>query len=119
MQTIENIEAYQSAIKEGVTVLMFSADWCPDCRVIDPFMPEVEENFKSQLKMYKVDRDQMLDLAQQLDVFGIPSFIAYRNGQEIMRFVNKERKTREQIEAFLNRVVQVSQALEEYTKSLS
>ncbi|EGL81801.1 Thioredoxin domain-containing protein [Caldalkalibacillus thermarum TA2.A1] len=116
MQTITSVEAYDQAIKDGVTVMLFSAEWCPDCRFIEPFMPEVEEAFKPHLTMYKVDRDQLLELCQELNVFGIPSFIAYRKGKEIMRFVSKERKTREQIETFLNRVVQVSQALEQYSQ---
>jgi hypothetical protein len=35
-------------------------------------------------------------------VFGIPSFVAFHNGEEIGRFVNKDRKTQEQIQEFIN-----------------
>jgi hypothetical protein len=35
-------------------------------------------------------------------VFGIPSFIAFENGEEIGRFVNKDRKTKEQVEKFID-----------------
>ena len=31
--------------KEGRTVLEFSADWCPDCKFLAPFMPEIEKDF--------------------------------------------------------------------------
>jgi thiol-disulfide isomerase/thioredoxin len=80
--------------------MMFSADWCPDCRFIDPVMPEIEQNF-SEYTFYLVDRDQFIDLCQELNVFGIPSFIAYENGKEIGRFVSKDRKTKEEIETFI------------------
>ncbi|MDO5013979.1 MAG: thioredoxin family protein, partial [Lactobacillaceae bacterium] len=53
-------------------------------------------------KFYAVDRDENLDLATELNVMGIPSFIAYRDGQEIGRFVNKDRKTKQQVEDFLS-----------------
>ena len=43
-----------------------------------------------------------IDLAAELNVFGIPSFIVYDNGKEIGRFVNKDRKTKQQVEDFLN-----------------
>lgn len=95
-----NAEQLQKYLK-GQVVLMFTADWCPDCQFIKPPMPEVEKDF-ADFKFYAVDRDENLDLATELNVMGIPSFIAYRDGQEIGRFVNKDRKTKQQVEDFLS-----------------
>lgn len=95
-----NAEQLQKYLK-GQVVLMFTADWCPDCQFIKPVMPEVEKDF-ADFKFYAVDRDENLDLATELNVMGIPSFIAYRDGQEIGRFVNKDRKTKQQVEDFLS-----------------
>nr|MCR4912154.1 thioredoxin [Lactobacillus sp.] len=33
---------------------------------------------------------------------GIPSFVVYQDGKEIGRLVNKDRKTKEEVENFLN-----------------
>ena len=95
-----NAEQLQEYLK-GQVVLMFTADWCPDCQFIKPAMPEVEKDF-ADFKFYAVDRDENLNLATELNVMGIPSFIAYRDGQEIGRFVNKDRKTKQQVEDFLS-----------------
>ncbi|MCR1878206.1 thioredoxin family protein [Limosilactobacillus reuteri] len=88
-------------IGNGKVVLFFTADWCPDCRFIKPVMPEIEQDF-SDYTFYEVDRDENIDLAAESNVFGIPSFIVYDNGKEIGRFVNKDRKTKQQVEDFLN-----------------
>lgn len=88
-------------IGNGKVVLFFTAGWCPDCRLIKPAMPEIEQDF-SDYTFYEVDRDENIDLAAELNVFGIPSFIVYDNGKEIGRFVNKDRKTKQQVEDFLN-----------------
>ena len=88
-------------IGNGKVVLFFTADWCPDCRFIKPAMPEIEQDF-SDYTFYEVDRDENIDLAAELNVFGIPSFIVYDNGKEIGRFVNKDRKTKQQVEDLLN-----------------
>ena len=88
-------------IGNGKVVLFFTADWCPDCRFIKPAMPEIEQDF-SDYTFYEVDRDENIDLAAELNVFGITSFIVYDNGKEIGRFVNKDRKTKQQVEDFLN-----------------
>lgn len=79
---------------------MFSAAWCVDCRFIEPALPEIEAKFTDYTFIH-VDRDQFIDLCQQLDVYGIPSFIAFENGKELGRFVSKDRKTQEEIEAFI------------------
>ena len=88
-------------IGNSKVVLFFTAGWCPDCRFIMPAMPEIEQDF-SDYTFYEVDRDENIDLAAELNVFGIPSFIVYDNGKEIGRFVNKDRKTKQQVEDFLN-----------------
>jgi thioredoxin-like negative regulator of GroEL len=93
------------------TVAIFKADWCKDCRFMDPFLPEVVENYQDRIQFVIVDRDQFPELGERYRVLGIPSFIAFRKGQEIMSFISKLRKTREEIEKFLDRVVQVSDEL--------
>ncbi|MBO8156521.1 MAG: thioredoxin family protein [Bacillaceae bacterium] len=100
MKLLGTTEELESLIQNGKTILLFSANWCPDCRFIDPFMPEIEEKY-NEFQFVYVDRDDFIDLCQKLDVFGIPSFIAFENGKEVGRFVSKDRKTREEIEEFL------------------
>ena len=90
----------EAKLANGAYVLFFTADWCPDCRFIKPAMPEIEADF-SDYTFYSVDRDDNVDLAASLNIFGIPSFIVYDQGQEIGRFVNKDRKTKQQVEDFL------------------
>ncbi|PFG14276.1 thioredoxin family protein [Bacillus sp. es.036] len=103
MKKFEKHEEYLEAIKEGESVLLFSADWCPDCRVIEPFLPELEKEY-SEMDFYYVDRDDHIELCQEMDIFGIPSFVAFKDGEETGRFVSKMRKSKEEIEEFLTSV---------------
>ncbi|MGD6855603.1 thioredoxin family protein [Bacillus infantis] len=100
MKKLESMEQFEQMKNEGQHIFMFSADWCPDCRIIEPILPEVEEKFSDYTFVY-VDRDEYIDLCGQLDIFGIPSFIAFRDGEESGRFVSKDRKTKEEIENFI------------------
>lgn len=95
------MEQFEQLRDNGKHIFMFSADWCPDCRIIDPILPEVEAKYQDYTFIY-VDRDQFIDLCIQLEVFGIPSFIGYKDGQELGRFVSKDRKTQEEIENFID-----------------
>ncbi|MDF4189953.1 thioredoxin family protein [Ligilactobacillus salivarius] len=98
-----NKQELEEKLAEGKYVLFFTADWCPDCRFIKPAMPEIEEEF-SDFNFIQVDRDENINLCQELDVYGIPSFIVYEDGKEVDRFVNKDRKTKKEVENFLKAI---------------
>lgn len=103
MENLASVEQFEQLKQQGKVVFKFTADWCPDCHFIDPFMGEIEEQF-SDFTFISVDRDQFIDLCIHLDIFGIPSFLAFKNGEEKGRFVSKDRKTREEIESFLQTI---------------
>lgn len=98
-----NKQELEEKLAKGKYVLFFTAGWCPDCRFIKPAMPEIEEEF-SDFNFIQVDRDENIDLCQELDVYGIPSFIVYEDGKEVDRFVNKDRKTKKEVENFLKAI---------------
>lgn len=84
----------------AVSVLVFSANWCPDCRFIEPFMPALIKRY-SDYQFYYINRDEWMQVCVEFNVMGIPSFVALRNGEEIGRFVSKNRKTEAEIDTFL------------------
>ena len=46
----------------------------------------------------------MIDLCIDLEIMGIPSFIAYKDGKEVARLVNKLRKTQADVQAFIDSI---------------
>ncbi|MGP4108258.1 thioredoxin family protein [Virgibacillus sp. L01] len=100
MKTLETISEFNDLINKENIIALFSADWCPDCRVIEPVLPEIEQDFP-EYTFILVDRDQFIEICQQYDVFGIPSFIAFKDGKESGRFVSKDRKTKDEILEFI------------------
>ncbi|UOQ46118.1 thioredoxin family protein [Halobacillus salinarum] len=100
MLTLISDDQFTSLKNEPNTMFLFSAEWCPDCRFIEPFVPSIEEQFQNWTFVY-VDRDQFIHICAEYDIFGIPSFLAFKNGDEAGRFVSKNRKSKEEIEAFI------------------
>jgi thioredoxin-like negative regulator of GroEL len=112
MERITTEAAFREQIAGAVmTVAVFKTTWCKDCHFITPFMPDVERDYEGRIKFIEIDRDELPDLCLELGIMGIPSFIAYREGQELVRFVSKLRKTRDEIEQFLSRALEVAAAL--------
>lgn len=112
MERITTDDNFRAAVQaEGVTVAVFKTTWCPDCHYIEPFMPELETHYAGRIRFVQIDRDDLPDLCGELNILGIPSFIAFKQGGELVRFVSKLRKTREEIEQFLDRALQVAEAM--------
>lgn len=101
MEKLKSKEQFNELINEENIIMLFYADWCKDCIFIDPHLPEIVEMF-DEYKFIQVDRDKFIDICQENDVFGIPSLIAFNKGEEIGRFVSKDRKTKEDIVEFIN-----------------
>lgn len=101
MNVLANAEQFDEAkAEEAISVFVLSANWCPDCRFIEPFMPKLIEKYKDY-SFYYVDRDEWISLAQEQMVMGIPSFIGVGKGKELGRFVSKLRKSEAEIDEFL------------------
>ncbi|MBT2291923.1 thioredoxin family protein [Paenibacillus albidus] len=112
MDKISSPAEFQVAIQSPrLTVAVFKADWCVDCKFIDPFMPELEQNYNGRLTLVEVDVDAVGDVSQEQNILGIPSFVAYTDGRELVRFVSKLRKSRGEIEGFLDRALEVYQSI--------
>ncbi|MGT2829443.1 thioredoxin family protein [Streptococcus hillyeri] len=97
-KSVEELATYVESSEK--VVFFFTADWCPDCQFIYPAMPEIEAQFP-EMTFVRVDRDEHIELAQTWNIFGIPSFVVTQDGKELGRFVNKLRKSKEEIIRFL------------------
>ncbi|WP_332835302.1 thioredoxin family protein [Bacillus sp. FJAT-44742] len=71
----------------------------------EPVLPGIEEKYRD-FTFYHADRDELIEICQEYDVYGIPSFIAFHRGKEVHRFVDKKRKTEEQIIEFIKDTIE-------------
>lgn len=81
------LEEFQTRLQDNKLPVIVDiwADWCMPCRVMAPAVERSAKQFAGQVDVWKVDADQEPALVQALRVYGIPTLIAYRQGQEIAR----------------------------------
>lgn len=95
---------YKTVEQEKITLVYFYTKWCPDCYMVKPFLPRLEEDFPS-IEFHQMDRDADIDLARHLNIFGIPSFLIFKGGEERGSFVSKNRKTYLEVHNFIQGVL--------------
>ncbi|MBF8377728.1 thioredoxin family protein [Alicyclobacillus mali] len=102
MEEIRTSERYREAVQSGRVVVEFYATWCPDCRRIEPYLGGWEEKYREQFALVRVNRDEVPDLAEELQILGIPTFLVYDQGREVKRLFSRDAKSKEQVEQFLD-----------------
>ena len=75
----------EKVLKEALPVLVdFYADWCGPCKMMSPIVDEIAEE-ESEIKVCNINIDQAMEIAQKYRVMSIPTFIAFKNGEEAGR----------------------------------
>lgn len=89
---------------EEKVILYFYTTFCPDCIILKPFLSRLESDFPNYT-FYSLNRDKHLELAKHLEIYGIPSFLVFENGNETGRLVNKLRKSYIEVKTFIESTI--------------
>ena len=74
----------QDVLKSKKVVLLdVWAPWCGPCRSMEPILELVEKEVKDWVDIYKLDVSTEMDLAQELGVSSIPTFLIYKDGKVV------------------------------------
>ncbi|EGP84718.1 unnamed protein product [Zymoseptoria tritici ST99CH_1A5] len=80
--------------EEGVAVVDFFATWCGPCKVIAPQVVKFSDQYSSA-RFYKVDVDEVPEVAQLVGVRAMPTFMVYKNGEKVQEVVGANPKALE------------------------
>ena len=84
---------FDDIIRSNRAVLVdIYASWCGPCKAIAPVIDQFESMYQN-VSFIKVNCDESQDIAHNLGITSLPTFIAYLNGREIDRIfgANKDR----------------------------
>ena len=93
-----NFEA--EVLKSEIPVLVdFWATWCGPCRMLAPTIAQIAEEKAGQVKVCKLDVDEVPSVAQKYRISSIPTLIVFKNGAVVRSSVGVQPKAA--IEAML------------------
>jgi len=73
--------------EEGLILLDLWADWCHPCKMIEPFLAEIEEKYGERVKVLRLNVDLNPEAPIKFGVASIPTVIFFKGGKERGRIV--------------------------------
>ena len=80
----------------------FWAPWCGPCRVMNPIVNKLAEDYAGALKVGKINVDEAPDIATDFHIMAIPSLLLFQQGNVIERIegLATQEKIVQQLEKF-------------------
>ncbi|KAB8272279.1 thioredoxin-like protein [Aspergillus minisclerotigenes] len=94
VEAINSYQQFQELITGDKPVLVdFWATWCGPCRAISPVFEEMSNaEGLDNVGFYKVDVDAQEQVAQEVGIRAMPTFMLFRNGVKVGDLVGANRQ---------------------------
>ncbi len=89
-------DTFQREVLESTTPVLvdFTAVWCGPCKMLDPVVAELAEQWQDRVKVLKLDVDNNQKIAMDYRVMGVPTLILFKDGEIQERLTGYKPKKR-------------------------
>ncbi|OGM42500.1 thioredoxin [Aspergillus bombycis] len=86
---LNSLTEFQTLINsDQVVIIDFWATWCGPCRAISPVFEQLASIPEfSSIKFVKVDTDEQQDIAEEVGIRSLPTFMVFQNGIKVDELV--------------------------------
>jgi len=79
----DHFEAQLKEAGDNLVIVDFYATWCGPCKMISPELEKMASSEFTDVMFLKVDVDENEDIAAEYNVTAMPTFIFFKNGNQV------------------------------------
>ena len=83
---------FQKIISNGITLVDCWADWCQPCKILNPIINDLAEDYGEKVSIAKLNVDQNRRISAQYGIRNIPTILLFKDGKEVNRIVGVKSK---------------------------
>ena len=78
-----NESEFQSQVLDADKPVLvdFTAGWCQPCKMIEPIVKQLAQDWDGKVKVVKLDADENPNIMMKYGVLGIPTLMLFKSGQ--------------------------------------
>lgn len=82
-----NNDNFESVTNKGVSLVDFWAPWCGPCRMLNPAIEKLADEFEGRANICKVNTDEESELSTKFGIRSVPTLLFMKNGEVISQMV--------------------------------
>ncbi len=91
-QILELTDAiFKEQIGRGVVLVDFYGTYCPPCKLLEPVVEKLAEDFQGKARVAKVNVDEHSEAAVDHNVDDIPTIVIFKDGEEKTRLFGAQK----------------------------
>ena len=108
MKVLNQENFHEEINKDKLVVVDFYADWCMPCRLLQPVLEKLKEEFRD-VEFAKLNTDENPQIAMDFAIFSIPTVLMFYRGEVVGSFIGAmpESVVRKEIEKALEKATAV------------
>ena len=64
---------------EKIVLIDYYANWCAPCKIMEPYLDEISNEYSENLNLVRINYDDNLPLIRSLEVYGLPVLQLYKD----------------------------------------
>ena len=84
--TEDNFEA--EVLKSNIPVVLdFWAEWCAPCKLLEPIIDQLADQYDNKVKFGKVDVDSNPSISMNYGIRSIPTLLIFKSGEAVEQLI--------------------------------
>ena len=91
-----NESEFQSQVLDADKPVLvdFTAGWCQPCKMIEPIVKQLAQDWDGKVKVVKLDADENPNIMTKYGVLGIPTLMLFKSGEVKERMTGYQPKNK-------------------------